>query len=361
MKTKLLLTALLLSLSFTLMAETYKGLKFVALKPVSIGMTNNDGNAPDLKYSLNGGITWIQWDYSAIELAQGDEIYFKGNNPDGFSSSATKYSTFTMTDSVAASGNIMSLIDNGACNTLEIPCNDCFRQLFKNCIYLTSAPDLPATTLEINCYAQMFHTCKSLTKAPELPATELAESCYSNMFGICSSLIQAPVLAATTAPSMCYANMFGGCISLKDAPDLPATTLGPSCYYQMFLNCSTLTVAPDLLAPTLKKYSYYHMFYGCTSLMYVKCLAIDISAQECTANWLENVATTGVFFKAKTMDSWTISTDGIPSGWTIRSVEAPSSIDVVQTDTKANKFFRDGQVLIQQGDKTYNAQGARVK
>lgn len=34
----------------------------------------------------------------------------------------------------------------------------------------------------------MFNGCTSLTTAPELPATTLAQGCYSNMFKGCSSL-----------------------------------------------------------------------------------------------------------------------------------------------------------------------------
>ena len=32
------------------------------------------------------------------------------------------------------------------------------------------------------CYFNLFYSCTSLTTAPELPATTLADFCYSNMF-----------------------------------------------------------------------------------------------------------------------------------------------------------------------------------
>ena len=64
--------------------------------------------------------------------------------------------TFLITGSMTASGNIMSLIDNGACNTLIIPNNYCFYRLFQGCSKLDSAPELPATTLTENCYESMF-------------------------------------------------------------------------------------------------------------------------------------------------------------------------------------------------------------
>jgi hypothetical protein len=59
--------------------------------------------------------------------------------------------------------------------------------MFSDCTSLTSAPELPATTLTESCYSYMFMFCSSLTKAPELPATKLAENCYCRMFMFCKS------------------------------------------------------------------------------------------------------------------------------------------------------------------------------
>ena len=60
--------------------------------------------------------------------------------------------------------------------------------MFQGCSSLTTAPDLPATTLANSCYESMFYGCTSLTQAPELPATILADGCYSGMFSGCSNL-----------------------------------------------------------------------------------------------------------------------------------------------------------------------------
>jgi hypothetical protein len=59
------------------------------------------------------------------------------------------------------------------------------------------------------------------------------------------------------------------------------------------------------------------MFYGCTSLNYIKCLATDISASNCTGSWVYNVAASGTFIKAEGMRSWTTGESGIPSGWLV--------------------------------------------
>ena len=60
--------------------------------------------------------------------------------------------------------------------------------MFYDCMSLTAAPELPATTLESGCYSYMFYGCTSLTTAPELPATTLAPYCYNSMFAGCSSI-----------------------------------------------------------------------------------------------------------------------------------------------------------------------------
>jgi len=60
--------------------------------------------------------------------------------------------------------------------------------VFYGCKSLTTAPELPATTLANNCYNSMFYGCTSLTTAPELPATTLANYCYNRMFYGCTSL-----------------------------------------------------------------------------------------------------------------------------------------------------------------------------
>ena len=99
---------------------------------------------------------------------------------------------------------------------------------------------------------------------------------------------------------------------------LPATTLIDNCYYQMFQDCTSLTTAPVLPATTLIDNCYYEMFNGCSVLNYIKCLATDISANDCTTNWVYNVSASGTFVKDASMTNWTTGDDcGIPSDWTV--------------------------------------------
>jgi hypothetical protein len=64
------------------------------------------------------------------------------------------------------------------------------------------------------------------------------------------------------------------------------------------------------------------MFKGCTNLSHITCLATDISATNCTTNWVSEVSSTGTFEKASDMNNWTTGASGIPSGWTIETASS---------------------------------------
>ena len=178
---------------------------------------------------------------TTITLANiGDKVYFRGDNTT-VSESNSIYYKFVMSGKIAASGNIMSLLDK-TCKSRTISNKFCYYRMFRDCTSLTTAPSLPATTLEAYCYQYMFYNCTSLTIVPSLPATTLATYCYYSMFSNCTSLTTAPALPATTLADDCYENMFNGCTSLTTAPALPATTLAYYCYAYMFNNCTSLQV-----------------------------------------------------------------------------------------------------------------------
>ena len=196
----------------------------------------------------------------------------------------------------------------------------CYSYMFQGCSKLTTAPELPATTLADLCYAGMFQNCSNLTSAPQLPATALADGCYCYMFQDCTSLTTVPeLLPATTLVEYCYSYMFNNCSSLTTAPELPATTLIDGCYSHMFNNCAKLTTAPELPATTLAEWCYVGMFSYCNKLNYIKMLATDISARDCLYDWVENVSPTGTFVKNPNLTSLPTGTDGIPEGWTVIS------------------------------------------
>ena len=89
-----------------------------------------------------------------------------------------------------------------------------------------------------------------------------------------------------------------------------------SCFYRMFEDCTNLEKAPTLPASVLEPFAYKYMFASCNKLSYVKCLATNITASDCTANWLSSVAQTGTFVKHPNA-TWPSGISGIPTGWTI--------------------------------------------
>ena len=170
----------------------------------------------------------------------------------------------TETGTVAASGNIMTLLDYNDPDNAVMD-EYCFYSLFRGFTALTAAPELPATELSKGCYRNMFDGCTSLTAAPELSSTELAVGCYSSMFEE-SGLTTAPELPAKIMQEDCYFGMFEGCSYLKEAPELPATQLADSCYANMFVDCYSLQKAPDLPAIEIPYDAYDCMFCYCIAL-----------------------------------------------------------------------------------------------
>ena len=239
----------------------------------------------------------------------------------------------------------------------------CYDSMFQHCTSLTQAPNLPATTLAQSCYIMMFRGCTGLTQVPELPATTLAKNCYDSMFSGCISLTQAPELTATILVDYCYDSMFSGCTSLTQAPELPATTLANDCYSYMFEGCTSLVRVPELPATTLYESCYSYMFENCTKLNYVKCLATNTSAYDCTYNWLYGVAATGTFECVDKRYFKLNSTSGIPRGWTI--IEKPN-LDVFdpnvpfcienigETEAKVQYTTNNTNIKISSDNNTWN-------
>ena len=270
---------------------------FTAAKAQKFMMTTQNYTISGLEYSVNGG----EWK----NVGENEEVTFggangtlrlRGTNTNGTASADEPYSTIKFTDlnvKVACTGDIRTLLDWKNYSTVETQ-NARFCNLFEGCSVLTSAPELPATTLADNCYSGMFSGCTSLTSAPKLSATTLAVGCYSNMFNGCTSLTSAPTLPATTLANYCYIGMFISCTSLTSAPTLSATTLADYCYTGMFNGCTSLTSAPTLSATTLADYCYSEMFNGCTNLSSVKMLASKdqiTSKDACCEDWLKDAGT----------------------------------------------------------------------
>ena len=343
--------------------------------------------APNVEYSLDGGITWKD-DLTAdgVTLASaGDKISFRGTNETYGGISFDDCYRFELSAETFVYGNVMSLINKDNyptnktltadyafmgmfcgqtslknkdadhqiylpattlsencyigmfddCKSLttapELPAKTlakwCYNNMFWDCKGLTTAPKLPATTLAEGCYSSMFHGCENLTTAPELPATEMKTECYHGMFYNCKNLTTAPKLPAETLAKGCYSSMFQGCKNLTTVPKLPATTLAEECYRGMFWGCENLTTAPELPATTLKKECYTYMFYNCKKLSSVTCKATDFSADWCLDDWLED---------AGIDESVTSKTIYISSSYSAYIADMNSSLEVTTDDDQIN-------------------------
>lgn len=270
----------------------------------TVSLENNGGNAPDVEYSRDG-INWTTWDYSSLDLYNPTEfdedpikydfIFFRGNNPNGFSSSTSVYSRFRIIDNlygqayITIGGNIMSLLYKDSFWKEDISPNDtipndyCFYRLF---------------------YQSDIHSCLGGPGSYNdydvgvfrLPAMNLTANCYNTMFGSCRKLLYGPrVLPAKKLKNSCYSNMFNGCYpDYHRAPLLPATELANFCYN--------------------------NMFYWCTGLNYVKTTTTNFGSYMLPFTaWLKNVSSTGTFVK-KAGVTFPAGESGIPSGWTVEEV-----------------------------------------
>lgn len=100
---------------------------------------------------------------------------------------------------------------------------------------------------------------------------------------------------------------------------MPATALTQWCYAGMFTGCAVMKKAPVLSATTLVNRCYLGMFDQCSSLNYVKCLATNITADDCTNFWLRGVSPNGTFVKASSASWGTCGDSTIPCGWQIQN------------------------------------------
>lgn len=178
---------------------------------ISLETSTDGSNWTDYTLSGNTGTT--------LTLANvGDKVYMRAKGENArISKTDFDYYKFSMTGKIAASGNIQKLLKADGSRT-DAPAF-CYWSMFNGCSSLTTAPTLPATTIEGGCYGKMFYNCSSLTTAPELPVTPIATRCYRGMFNGCSSLTTAPKLPATTIGGfligLCYSSMFNSCTSLS--------------------------------------------------------------------------------------------------------------------------------------------------
>lgn len=142
-----------------------------------------------LETSTNGN-TWTPYTiWTTITLTHiGDKLYMRNTSETttGFSTDTANFYIFTLGWSLAASGDVTSLINKNCTDTLNW--DFCFYRLFYTITPLTMPPAVPATTLSVNCYRQMFYGCSNMVWIPKLPAVTMKQNCYLQMFYGCSKI-----------------------------------------------------------------------------------------------------------------------------------------------------------------------------
>lgn len=116
----------------------------------TVAMKTNGSSAPSvsLEYSTDGR-TWSPFvvGTTTVTLANiGDKMYMRATSAGntGMGRSMSDYNQFVMTGKISASGNVNTLLDQNGNATLT---SYCYSYLFQGCASLTSAPELPSTTL----------------------------------------------------------------------------------------------------------------------------------------------------------------------------------------------------------------------
>ena len=168
-------------------AATSDALCFTAKADQSMLRLSQTGS-PDiinLQTSFDGK-SWTPYNVGdVITINSGEKVYFKAIGANNrMAISPENYHKFDFIGQFEASGNVNSLLeeDEYIARTMSLENREfCYAYLFSGST-LTTAPELPATTLAYGCYAMMFNGCLSLTQAPELPATTLDNFCYYSMF-----------------------------------------------------------------------------------------------------------------------------------------------------------------------------------
>ena len=312
------LFSMLVILGFSVGAKaqdmTSTPLTFEAVEAGTINIVNPIGLT--IEYSKDG-TTWTAANSNPISIAvnASDQVRFRGDNPAyGTITSQLQelYTRFTATNDVYVYGNVMSLISSTGFATL--------------------------TTLERTGGTDEWANDYNLAFLFSTPANA-DDWAPTNNTTIKNHPTKDIVLPATNVTRSGYMYMFAGCQGLTRAPQLPATDLSTGCYHRMFDGCTSLKKAPVLPAATVPIAGYSCMFNGCSSLSYVKCLATDISADDCTGGWLTGVAAEGIFIKAEGMNDWTVGpqgkwneVNGIPTGWAVSS-ETPLTLQAVEAGT----------------------------
>ena len=299
----------------------YLTMKFLSSGYVCLKKYNSTSPSLTVYYSKNGGewISVLSDDATQINVVDGDEIRWKGTNS-AYSTGSDNYCSFSGTSTFNLYGNILSLKYGDNFNVQ----NDTLDSYAFNKLFSTSrvadAYNLPLDfgTINERSLRQLFSLCQDLITAPKLLSVQTANILgAAAMFFKSYNLKNGMNISATTLNGkQNFQEIYSNCTALTNPGIIQVGNLTADSFSQAFIQCTSLETAPDLLADTLSNGSYYRLFYGCSKLNYVKCMATNHSATNCTYQWLSGVKNGGTFVKKRGV-SWNSGNSAIPSSWTV--------------------------------------------
>jgi len=248
--------------------------------------------------------------------------------------------------------------------------NECCKQMFKDCISLTSFQSTGDITADSTCYAfyeEMFAGCKTLVSVPDLDLKKLGDYACKSMFSGCSVLetVNGSIKLTESSRYQTFYQMFFNCSDLTSAPTLSFDASGSQSCYRMFRNCGKLTSVGGngITSSSADSYIFQEMFYGCSSLasvpelnitgigvggcsnMFNKCKALTSVTGSITINSTEGYTLCEMFSeceKLETIPTITISAVGEKSCykmlWKAKKFNDVSKISLSASTLAANCY-----------------------
>lgn len=247
-----------------------------------------------VEYSLDEGSTWTKVNnvegqavsFTTPTVLAGNRILWRGSGTSTSNSSNVnnvRASIFSSTGRYNIGGILLSLLlGDKATISSSLPANNTFAGLFRDNTKLESVEELVlAYPTKIYCYESLFLGCTNLAYPPkQFPKSDVVNWCYGYMFKNCN---------------------------LQTAVELPAPRMISGCYRELF--------------------------YGNSNINYIKMLAYDnMTANNCMTDWVNGVASTGIFVKHIDAQWTTTGNSGVPTNWT-----------VIYYDPALDKYYLDQQ------------------
>lgn len=330
-----------------------------AANSISITKTGDQAEWLSLEYSTDKE-TWNTWDLTqTLTLPANGKVYLRGNNQK-FSVSSGNYHNFSSTGNVYAGGNVISLFDKNAPQTINSNLT-MFGWMFSGMTTLVGVDTNLFAGIDCgstgnwrdttNMFYRTFSGCSSLVTPPDLSGFHYAKgSTFRETFNQCTSLTTAAPMNVTdidTSATNHFRSMYWQCTSLADATPMRISfsTAAQYTLYQTFMGDTNLVVPPDLTSvTTLGNQSLYRAFYGCTSLTSLRVGFTQWGSEtstdpnyRSTYQWTYNINTNGTFHcpvslpQTKNSSDNTTSSDFIPYNWVTDSTLASPTLTIYST------------------------------